>query len=333
MTEADLDRLAGLIARALIEGAPARGATASAGLVPAPVRPEPPTRGGEPPRSRVTTGELTRLTRAAAAGRGTAPEVAPTGRAVRPPGRAATRELEISVPVGVSNRHVHLSAEDARTLLGRAQPTVRRPLSQPGQYAAEETLTAIGPAGRIEGIRIVGPPRGSTQLEIAKSDARVLGVAPPVAASGALDQSIGGVTLVGTAGSVRLARGVIVAARHLHLSAADAARWALQDGDLLDVRCGEGARATTLHGLLVRAGDRHATELHLDVDEAAATGVGTGDRALVVRAHTAGVPRRALVTERDVQRLAREGGSIAPGALLTPSARDRARALGLLPRD
>jgi hypothetical protein len=130
---------------------------------------------------------------------------------------------------------------------------------------------------------------------------------------------------------VTLDRGVIVAARHLHLSAEDATRWGLADGDRLDVRCGDGPRATTFHAVLVRAGKMYATELHLDSDEAFACGVKSGDRARIIAAAPRSGPRaRRLVTERDVMRISSEGGALPPDALLTPSARDRARAVGLL---
>ena len=365
MTERELDRLASLIVQALVampdesrgapqlgtgtRGASRRGAPHETWL-PIPVRPEPPARGSEPPpwtgaaqrlgdvapggdaapAQRASTADLTRATRSAAAGRGSAPDIAPRGRIART-SRGGDRSVDIPVSIGVSNRHVHLSAADARALLGRAEPTRRRDLSQPGQYSAEETVTVEGPRGRIEGIRIVGPTRGRTQLELARSDARVLGIEPPLAASGSLERSIGGVTLVGPAGSLALPSGVIVAARHLHLAPDDARRWGIRDGDRLDVRCGEGARAVTLKSVLVRSGPGHATELHLDVDEANASAVRTGDRATIVRVRSAAPSRRPLVTEREVQRLARSGGTLPPDALLTPSARDRARALGLLP--
>ena len=136
-------------------------------------------------------------------------------------------------------------------------------------------------------------------------------------------------TLEGSAGRVRLDRGVIVAGRHLHLSEADARTWGFGDGDLLDVRAGSGARATTFHGVLVRSGPTYATELHLDVDEANAAALATGDRARIVEWHSGRASRRRLITERDMVEIARRGEQIPPGALLTPSALDRARALGL----
>jgi putative phosphotransacetylase len=355
VTDAELDRLADLIARALLDQATSRDRThPRSSWVPAPVRPAPPERGGEPPvwsgaaqnlgdvapsagqadapRFRVSTAELTRATRAAAAGKGLPPE-----RGKREPERRLTRHRSAGAPsidvrIGVSNRHVHLSAADLQLLFGSAPLTVARQLTQPSQFAAGESVAVIGPKGRLDAVRIVGPARGETQLEIALSDASILGVDPPVAASGALDASVGGVTLVGPAGRVELRRGVIIAARHLHLAPADARRWGLRDGDRLDVRCGEAARAATLHDVLVRSGEGHATELHLDADEARAVGVKTGDPATVLAWRTPGARKRPLITERDVQQLARAGAHLPPNAILTPSARDRARALGMLDR-
>ena len=353
MTEQEIERLAALVADALLRergigsGASDPAAGRAGQWLPIPVRPEPPLRGLEAPvwsgaaqqleslggaspgaaGRRTSTAEITNLTRAAAAGRGSAPRTAPTGR-VRPTGTGRARSLEIEVPIGVSNRHVHLSVEHARRLFG-AEPTVLRTISQPGQFAANETVAVTGPRGKLDAVRVVGPARGDTQLEISFADARLLGVEAPLAASGSLQGSAGGVTLAGGAGSVALERGVIVAARHLHLAPADATRWGLANGDRLDVRVGGGARAGPVHDVLGRSGPAHATELHLDGDEAFAAGVKTGDRARIIAVAGGAAARRVLVTERDVMRIAREGGSIPTGAILTPSARDRARALGL----
>ena len=354
MTDAELDRLADLIARALLEQAPSSERSRASPWLPTPVRPAPPERGAEPPvwsgaaqelgdvapslereaapRFRASTAELTRATRAAAAGKGTPPE-----RGTREPERRLTRQrpagaASIDVRIGVSNRHLHLSPADLQTLFGGAPLTVARQITQPGQFAAEQTVAVHGPKGRIDAVRVVGPARGETQLELAVSDASILGIDPPVAASGSLDASAGGVALVGPAGRVDLKRGVIVAARHLHLAPADSRRWGLRDGDRLDVKCGAGARAATLHDVLVRSGDGHATELHLDADEARAVSVKTGDSATVIAWRSPGSRKRPLVTERDVQRLARAGERLPANAILTPSARDRAKALGMLDR-
>jgi putative phosphotransacetylase len=356
MTDAELDRLAELIARALLERTDEREPSGRpTPWLPSPVRPAPAERSAAPPiwsgaaqdlsdiapsrgesvapRYRVSGAELTRATRAAAAGKGPPPERtqprATFSRLARP---RAAGAAAIDVRIGVSNRHVHLSPADLRTLFGSVPLTVARSLTQPGQFAAGESVAAHGPKGKLDAVRIVGPTRGDTQLEIAASDAALLGVDPPVAASGTLDTSVGGVTLVGPAGRVDLRRGVIIAARHLHLSPDDARRWGLRDGDRLDVRCGEGARATTFHDVLVRSGEGHSSELHLDADEARAAGVKTGDVASVIAWRTPAQRKRPLITERDVVQLARAGQRVPPGALLTPSARDRAVALGIMDR-
>lgn len=348
MTEQELDRLASMIATALQKNARGGGASDSGGgtWLPTPVRPEPSVRGGEPPiwsgaaqdihagtgttSDRPTTGEMTNAVRAAAAGRGRAPQLPARVRSTPGPRGSARGRLSISVPVGVSNKHIHLSPAHFQRLFGTSAPTVSRTITQPGQFAANEVVEASGPSGKIPGIRIVGPNRGETQLEISLSDARRLGVTPVIANSGKLASSAGGVTITGPAGSVTLDKGVIVAARHLHLSPADASKWGLRDGDIIDVMVGEGSRATTFHGALVRSGSAHATEFHLDADEAHAAGVRTGDKATIVARSSTGVARKRLITEGDVIRLASSGGAIPAGSLLTPSARDRARALGLM---
>jgi len=191
MTDADLDRLAELIARALLERGDASAPASRATWLPVPVRPGPPERVAEPPiwsgaaqdlgdvaptrvrqdppRFRASTAEMARATRAAAAGKGPPPD-----RARREPERRLTRQRaagapSIDVRIGVSNRHVHLSTSDVQTLFGSASLTPARQLTQPGQFAANESIAVQGPKGRLEGIRIVGPARGETQLEIAAS--------------------------------------------------------------------------------------------------------------------------------------------------------------------
>ncbi len=360
MTDQEIERLVALVVEALLRqqstNAPNGGPSTAGTWLPIPVRPEPEPRTTEPPlwsgaaqrlegisprvadegastsghghRRRASTAEMTNAVRAAAAGRGAAPEIAPVGRSQHRRGPRA-RSLDIDVAIGVSNHHVHLSPEHARQLFAIDQPTLLRPISQPGQFAATETVTLIGPRGKVDAVRVVGPARSETQVEISLADAHRLGIVAPVSASGALNESAGGLTVQGAAGSVVLSRGVIVAARHLHLSSDDAARWGIADGDRLDVRVGAGARAVTYHHVLVRAGKQYATELHLDSDEAFAAAVKTGDRARIIASAPPAATRRALVTERDVLRIAREGGTLPRGALLTPSARDRARAAGL----
>jgi putative phosphotransacetylase len=323
--------------------------------LPGPVRPEPPGRptpGALPawagaaqtlsdvgpvrrpaghPRHRTEYPALVVAARQAAAARGPSP--LPAGSQAGAARRATTTRAR-EVPIGVSNRHLHVSERDVATLFGAGKGlTPRRPVSQPGQYAATETVTVVGRAGRIEGVRLVGPARGATQLELSPSDCRTLGIEAPVRVSGRLEGSPGGVTLEGPAGKVVLEAGVIVAQRHLHVASADALPLGVADGDVVAVECGPAGRRVTLHDVVVRMGPAHATELHLDADEANAAQVKSGDRARIVAA-TRGEQRRGrrpLLTERDVALLAARGETVTAGGpyLVTPAARDRAKALGV----
>jgi putative phosphotransacetylase len=274
---------------------------------------------------------LVTAARQAAAGHGPAPLPAGSKAGAE---RAATQRTRREVRIGVSNRHLHVSPRDFETLFGKSKsPMVHRPISQPGQYAAAEVVALSGPKGKLDGVRIVGPARGTTQLEISPADAHLLGVTAPVRQSGKLEHSGGGITLEGPAGKVELASGVIVAQRHLHVAPADGKTLGVADGDRVAVECGPAGRRVTLHDVLVRLGPDHATELHLDLDEANAAQVETGDAAVIVAA-SRGAPagkRRPLVTERDVAQVAARGDTLSAAGpyLMTPAARDRARALGI----
>lgn len=294
----------------------------------------PPRRGPRFARHRPEYPAMVAAARQAAAGRGPAP--LPAGSGAGADRARSTRTLR-EVRIGVSNRHLHLSQADFETLFGKGRvPSVMRPITQPGQYAAGETVRLTGPSGSIDEVRVVGPARGATQLELAPSDCRTLGISAPVRASGRLEGSTGGVVLEGPAGRVELRSGVIVAQRHLHVSPADGVRLGVADGDVVSVECGPAGRRAALHDVLVRLGPSHATELHLDMDEANALGVKTGDTAAIV-GRSAARPggRRSLLTERDVALLASRGERCSAHGpyLVTPAARDRARALGIWQED
>ncbi len=299
-------------------------------------------RRGQSGRHRPAYDALTAAARAAAAGRGPSPLAGGKGGRATGGGGGAGDKGARTVKIGVSNRHLHLSSTDVERLFGPgATLSVDRPITQPGQFAARERVKVVGPRGTIDSVRIVGPPRGATQLELAASDCKAIGVEAPVARSGALAASAGGggVKLEGPKGALELASGVIIAARHLHCSPEDAQRLGLADADIVRVACGAGARRVVFDDVLVRAGPTHATDLHLDTDEAAAAGVHTGDVAQILGRPSRvrrparagpGSPRR-LVTEREVSRLAAQGVTFSSDGpyLLTPAARDRAKALGL----
>ena len=191
------------------------------------------------------------------------------------------RFLTPEFPVGVSARHVHLSAGDLERLFGPGYAlTPDKPLSQPGQFSSRETVEVHGPKGVFPKVRILGPIRRQTQVEISRSDAFVLGLDPPIRDSGALAGSPGA-RLVGPAGEVIIPAGVIVAQRHLHLHTDDARMLGLKDRDLISVRLA-GPRALIFQNVLVRVADNFAMDLHLDTDEANAAGAKNGDRAYLI---------------------------------------------------
>lgn len=188
---------------------------------------------------------------------------------------------EKSVPVGVSARHIHLTEEHIAILFGPGHELhVLKPLSQPGQFAAEETVAVIGPKGRFDKVRILGPARKASQLEISRTDSFQLGVRPPVRESGSIDNTPG-ITVMGPAGEVVLERGVIVAARHIHFHTKEAAEWGIEDKQLLRVRV-QGERPLVFEDVIARVSDQFALDMHIDTDEANASGVATGDIAVIL---------------------------------------------------
>lgn len=188
-----------------------------------------------------------------------------------------------TVPVGVSNRHVHLSKEHLEILFGKGyELTVLKELSQPGQYAANETVTLVGASLRpIENVRVLGPLRSSSQVEISLTDSYVLKVKPPVRESGNIKGSAP-VTVVGPKGAVRLDEGCIVANRHIHMSPEDARAFGVRDGDTVTVDT-EGKRRTRWFDVQVRVHESFRLEMHVDTDDANAAGIGNGFRVKIVK--------------------------------------------------
>ncbi|MBO2944154.1 phosphate propanoyltransferase [Paenibacillus sp. F411] len=186
-----------------------------------------------------------------------------------------------TVPVGVSARHIHLSQEHIEALFGAGyQLTEFKPLSQPGQFAANETVAVIGTKGQFDKVRILGPARKASQLEISRTDSFAIGVKAPVRESGYIDGTPG-ITIKGPAGEVTLEQGVIVAARHIHFHTSDAEKWGIQDKDLLKVRLG-GERGLVLEHVVARVSPDFALDMHIDTDEANAAGASTGDTAEII---------------------------------------------------
>jgi putative phosphotransacetylase len=186
------------------------------------------------------------------------------------------------VPVGISNRHLHVSQADLETLFGKDhQLTPTKDLSQPGQFACEETVNIIGPKGTIAKVRILGPVRVATQVEISRTDSFPLGVTPPVRDSGSISGSAS-ITIEGPKGRVELKEGVIIAQRHLHLHTDQAKELGLQDKSWISVKF-DGDRSIVFNKVLVRVSPNFAKDLHLDTDEANAAGLKNGDLGTIIK--------------------------------------------------
>lgn len=190
--------------------------------------------------------------------------------------------MEKFVPVSLSNRHLHISKEHLEILFGAGHElTKMKDLSQPGQYACEEKLDIVGPKSTIKGIRILGPVRPETQIEISVFDARTLGLEAAVRASGNI-KGTPGCTLVGPKGQVELKEGVIVASRHIHMHTDDAEKFGLKDRDIVKVRVG-AERAVVFENVVVRVHPEYALDMHIDIEEGNAAGIQNGEKGEVIR--------------------------------------------------
>ncbi len=184
--------------------------------------------------------------------------------APRPVEAAVTGSAHTAIPVELSARHVHLSEADAIALFG-APLTFKRELSQPGQFLANERIRLIGPKGVMDNVAVLGPSRGSSQVEISKTDARSLGVDVPVRQSGDVDGTPG-IILASPGGVVGLEQGLMVASRHIHMTPEDAARLNVKDKDIVDVRL-DSERPVVLADVLVRVSPDFQLAMHIDLDE------------------------------------------------------------------
>ena len=255
------------------------------------------------------------------------------------------------VPVMSSNRHCHLSQADVERLFGSGyQLTKMRDLVQPGQFACNERVIIETEKGKMT-LRVVGPARKETQIELSFTDAVKLGLKPPVRMSGDLEGSPG-CTLSNGEKRIQVSQGVIVAARHLHMAPDEAEAFGLKDGDVVSLKV-EGQRGATLDNVIVRSGKAHLMEAHIDKDEANACGLADGQLCQVIRrgaapetSHPLPVPQsvappapkketlldlstepRRLITEDDVRSAALNGYKMiryGKDAILTPLARDAA---------
>ena len=177
------------------------------------------------------------------------------------------------VVIGVSNRHVHLSQADLEVLFGKDYVlTKMKDMKQPGQFATNEKVDIVGPKGKFSGVRIIGPVRKETQVEVSITDSFKLGVKPPIRHSGDLQ---------GTPGEVDIPRGVIVAARHIHMPQYIADIKGYKDGQVVKVET-YGERKIIMHNVVLRVSDKMAKEMHIDVDEANAAGLKNDDLVKII---------------------------------------------------
>lgn len=189
---------------------------------------------------------------------------------------------ELTATVGVSGRHVHLSQADLEALFGAGyELTPIKDLSQPGQFASKETVTLVGPKGVIERVRVLGPVRSQTQVEILAGDSFKLGVPAMVRMSGKLEGTPG-VTLAGPKGTVAIPCGVMVAARHIHMSLAQADSMGLHDGQVVSIAFG-GERGGRLDNVVVRANNASELDCHIDTEEANALRISNGSAVRIIK--------------------------------------------------
>ncbi|SFR87430.1 phosphate propanoyltransferase [Anaeromicropila populeti] len=186
------------------------------------------------------------------------------------------------VPTGISVRHIHLTREHVDYFFGRNyQLTPRKQLSQPGQFACEETLDLIGRKGSIKKVRILGPERNKSQVEVSITDARMLGIEAVLRSSGDVEGTPG-ITLRGPEGLLVLNEGVIVADRHIHMTSADARRFGVKDGQRVRVQV-EGQKPGIMDGVVIRVSDRYRLDFHVDTDDGNAFMLSQGQLVTILK--------------------------------------------------
>jgi len=199
-------------------------------------------------------------------------------------------EENFRIPINTSVRHIHLRRAHVEVLFGQgSQLTPRSPLSQPGQFAAEETVTIEGPKGSIPKVRVLGPERRETQVEISRTDEFALGIDAPIRGSGDLEGTPG-LRLISSVGSLDLKSGVIQAKRHIHMTPEDAARFGVRDREWVMVRVG-GERGLLFDDVLVRVSEKYKLDMHLDTDEGNAADLGQDAYGILLKGASLVEPR------------------------------------------
>lgn len=192
------------------------------------------------------------------------------------------RDLNGEIKVGVSQRHVHLSQQDLDTLFGKGYQLTVKKVLMGREYASNEFVTLVGPSLKsIEKVRVLGPVRKNTQVEISRTDTFLLKVSPPVRPSGQIEGSEK-LVLVGPKGTVYLKQGVIIANRHIHLTPEYAEKHGIADGDYVDVEI-DGIKPTRFYEVQVRVRDDFNIEMHIDTDDANSAGLRNGDIVRIIK--------------------------------------------------
>lgn len=187
------------------------------------------------------------------------------------------------VLIETSARHLHVSREHLDILFGKGyELTVKKDLSQPGQYACAERVDVVGPKKTLTGVSILGPVRPATQVEISLTDARSIGVAAPIRESGDTANS-GGCKLVGPCGEVELTEGVIAAKRHIHMTPEDAVEFNVKDKDVVSVKVESDDRSLVFGDVVVRVNSNFALAMHIDTDESNAAACGMNAMGTLIK--------------------------------------------------
>lgn len=258
--------------------------------------------------------------------------------------RLYVNEIEQKVPIAVSARHCHLCKEDVEKLFGKGYELTKRvSLSQPEQFAAEETVTIVGPRGSIERVRVLGPARSITQVEVSSTDSIRLGLKPPIRQSGDIKGS-SPITIVGPKGSIYLKEGLIIAQAHIHMNPEDAKRFRVSNGDYVSVKV-EGDRPITFDRVLIRVSSRYKLEMHIDTDEANAGAILSSGAGILMKQEATNYQtgkkeepnfspaedylfEGRLLTQREIQDTNMKVINVRKSTIVTPLARDTARDLG-----
>lgn len=184
----------------------------------------------------------------------------------------ANLKKHVKIPIGISNKHIHLSEKDFNLLFPNQSLNCLKELKQTGEFASDKVVTIIGPKGKLEKVRILGPFRQETQVELALTDTRQIGINAPIRMSGQLEGTPG-VTLKSSFGEVELVHGVIVAKRHIHIPKEEAAFLNIKNNEIVKIKIETSERPLVFENCVVRVGENFVLEMHIDTDEANSAGI------------------------------------------------------------